>query len=150
MDAWLRGHYKRAVLAVVPLAVVIIAGIAYHLVQKAAGGVNPWPMLAIAYGSAFVATLVIALASSGTRWEAGRGEWGAGIVLGLAALGIEAGFFFLYRSGWPLASASVIANIAVNAVLAIVAIVAFHEHISAARAAGLVLAAAATLLIARG
>lgn len=137
-------------LAVLPLAVVIVAGIAYHLVQKAAGSVSPWPMLTIAYGSAFAVTLVIALASGGARWQAGRGEWGAGIALGIAALGIEAGFFFLYRSGWPLASASVIANIAVNAVLAIIAILAFHEHISAARAAGLVLAAAATFLIARG
>lgn len=137
--------------AVFPLFVIIVSGIVYHLVQKAAGGVSPWPMLAIAYGGAFATTLIIALASGDSaRWQVGRGEWFAGLALGLAALGIEAGFFFIYRAGWPLGSASVIANLSVTAVLALVGVIAFGEHVTMARAAGLVLAGGGVTLIARG
>ena len=133
-----------------PLAVVIVSGVVYHLAQKSSGAVRPWPMLAVAYGAAFALSLVLALASrNGERWQSGR-EHTAGLLLGLAAFGIEAGFFFIYRSGWALATASVVANVAVTATLATVGILVFGEALTAARAAGLVLAALGAVLIVRG
>lgn len=137
--------------AMLPLAIVIASGIVYHLAQKASGALTPWPTLAIAYGAAFALTLGLALTGrDAARWQLGRGEYTAGLVLGLAVLGIEGGFFFIYRAGWPLASASVIANISVTAILAVVGIIGFGEHLTAVRAAGLALAAAGAALIARG
>jgi len=137
-------------LAALPLATVIAAGIVYHLAQKAADGASPWPMLAVAYGAAFALTVVLALLSDDQRWQPSRADYIAGLLLGLAAFGIEAGFFFVYRAGWPLASASMIANISVAAVLAVIGIVAFGEQLTAPRAAGLALAAAGAALLARG
>lgn len=137
--------------AVLPLLIVIASGIVYHLAQKAAGAASPWPMLVVAYGVALVLTLGLALGSRDVvRWQPSRGEWTTGLLLGLAAFGIEAGFFFIYRAGWPLASASVISNVVVTATLALVGIFVFGEHLSAGRAAGLALAAAGAALIARG
>lgn len=136
--------------AALPIAIVIVSGIVYHLAQKVAGAARPWPMLAVAYGAAFAISVVLALAEGDVlRWQPGR-ERSAGLLLGLAAFGIEAGFFFIYRAGWPLASASVITNVSVTAILAVVGIIVFGEHLSLVRAVGLVLAATGATFIARG
>jgi len=135
--------------AAFPLAIIIVSGIVYHLAQKGSGAASPWPLLATAYGAAFALAIALALVSQQpARWRPGR-EGTAGLLLGLAAFGIEAGFFFIYRAGWPLASASVISNIAVTAVLAVVGILAFGEHLSAMRVGGLVLAAAGVTMLVR-
>ncbi len=133
------------------LAIVVASGIVYHIAQKASGAVSPWPMLVVAYGAALALAIGLALASGDVaRWHLGRAEWTAGLLVGLAAFGVEAGFFFLYRSGWPLASASVIANASSTAVLALVGIIVFREHVTAVRAAGIVFAAGGAAMIARG
>jgi drug/metabolite transporter (DMT)-like permease len=136
--------------ALFPLAVVIVSGIVYHLAQKASGPATPWPMLAVAYGAAFAVAVTVTRSAGGAGWQPSRAEWVAGLLIGLAAFGIEAGFFFIYRAGWPLASASVIANLAVTASLALVGVTLFGEHLSLSRAAGLALAAGGATLIARG
>jgi drug/metabolite transporter (DMT)-like permease len=136
--------------AVLPLVIVIVSGIVYHLAQKVSSAAQPWPMLAVAYGAAFAITAVLAVVShDDARWNTGR-ERAAGLLIGLAALGIEAGFFFIYRSGWPLASASVIANVSVTVILAVVGILVFGERLTAFRGTGIALAAAGAALIARG
>jgi drug/metabolite transporter (DMT)-like permease len=131
-----------------PIITVIVAGIVYHLAQKTSGAASPWPLLAIAYGMALAMTLAVALTSPmPAHWPPTRGVWVAGIFLGLAAFGIEAGFFFIYRAGWPLASASVIASISVTGVLALVGFAVFGEQLTASRLIGLALAMGATILI---
>jgi len=132
----------------IPLVVVIASGIVYHVAQKISDAPKPWPMLAVAYGAAFAISSVLAFTSTDvTRWN--ERERSAGLLIGLAALGIEAGFFFIYRSGWPLASASVITNVAVTVILAIVGIVVFGERMTAFRGVGILLAATGAALIAR-
>lgn len=151
MDAWPAGPYGHRMSAAILLSIIVTSGIVYHIAQKSSGAVSPWPMLVIAYGAAFALSVALALASGDpARWHMGRAEWTAGVLVGLAAFGVEAGFFFLYRSGWPLASASVIANASTTAVLAIVGIVVFREHLTAVRAAGIMFAAGGAAMIARG
>src|SRR5262249_15447121 len=134
-----------------PLAVVIVSGIVYHLAQKASGASRPWPMLAVAYGAAFALAVALSLAQgdAAARWQPGR-ERAAGLLIGLAAFGIEAGFYFIYRAAWPLASASVIANVTCTIALALVGAIVFGEPLGAGRAAGIALAATGAALIARG
>jgi drug/metabolite transporter (DMT)-like permease len=133
------------------LAALIVSGVVYHLAQKVSGAASPWPMLAVAYGAAFAVALALALrAGSGGRWQPGRGEMLAGLLIGLAAFGVEASFFFLYRSGWPLATASVIASVSVTAILAVIGIALFGEHLTLARLAGIAFAVGGAGLIARG
>jgi hypothetical protein len=142
--------YVLVMSSLVLLVTVIVSGIVYHLAQKLAVASTPWSMLAIAYAMALMMTVGLAIASGEALRMPARGVWLAGLVIGLAAFAIEAGFFFLYRWGWPLASASVIASISVTAILALIGIVAFGESMTAGRGLGLVLAACAAALIARG
>lgn len=137
--------------SVLLLAAVIVSGVVYHLAQKASGAASPWPMLAVAYGAAFALALALALrGAGGARWQPGRGELVAGLLIGLAAFGVEASFFFLYRSGWPLATASVIASTSVTAVLAVIGIALLGEQMTLLRIAGIACAVAGAGLIARG
>ena len=130
------------------LFAVIAAGVIYHLAQRASSAASPWPMLAVGYGVAFAMTLVLAIGSGGALPT--RGEATGGALIGLSAFAIEAGFFFIYRAGWPLASASVIAGVSTTALLALIGILVFGDELSATRATGLVLAAGAATLISRG
>jgi drug/metabolite transporter (DMT)-like permease len=151
LDAYHQDPYGLDMRTAAPLVIVIVASVVYHLAQKSAGAASPWVMLAIAYGLAFALALGLALASGApARWTPARGEWIGGAAVGLAAFGIEAGFFFLYRSGAPLASVSVIASSAVTVVLALVGITLFGEPLSTTRAAGILLAGGAATLIAQG
>jgi len=121
----------------------------YHLVQRVSGhaAASPWPMLTVAYGIGFAVAMTVTLLSPHV---VSRSDRITGLLLGLAALGIEAGIFFVYRAGWPLASASVISNAVVTLVLATIGILAFGEHLTVARGAGIALAVAGATLIARG
>jgi drug/metabolite transporter (DMT)-like permease len=128
------------------LVTVIVAGVVYHLAQKTSSAASPWPMLAVGYGLAFVISLALA---SSEGWPS-PGETLGGLLLGLAAFGIEAGFFFLYRTGSPIGSTSVIAGVSVTATLALIGVLVFGEDLSAMRASGVVLAVGAAALIVRG
>jgi drug/metabolite transporter (DMT)-like permease len=131
------------------LVLVIVSGVLYHLAQKAGSSGRPWPMLAVAYGIAFAIALGLAVTSNVGRGQPAR-ERGIGVVLGLAMLGIEAGLYVVYRTGWPLATASVIANVAVTAALAALGIILYGDQLTALRGLGLVLAVSGAALIARG
>ena len=85
-----------------PLVVIIVAGIAYHVAQKSLSAASPWPILTVAYGVAFALSLGLALTQGGPV-RARPMPYLAAVLVGLAAFGIEAGFFFLYRAGWKLA-----------------------------------------------
>jgi drug/metabolite transporter (DMT)-like permease len=68
-------------------------------------------------------------------------------LLGLSAFGIEAGFFYLYRTGSPIASTSVIASVSVTAILALVGVLVFGERLTLMRGTGLALAVGAALMV---
>jgi drug/metabolite transporter (DMT)-like permease len=130
------------------LVTVILSGVVYHLAQKTAGGGLPWPMLSIAYGAAFLASALLAVFTGGD----GRGLLGQGItglLVGLGAFGVEAGFFFVYRSGWPLSTTSLVSSLSIAVLLALLGVVAFGEPMSSSRAVGLALALGGVVLMAR-
>lgn len=133
-----------------PLGLVIAGGVAYHLGQKAAGGGNVWRVLVVAYGAAFALSLALWLCSPASARPPQRAELGAAVVIGLAALAIEAGFFLAYRSGWAVGTTSLISTVACSTVLALLGVLAFGESFGLARAGGVVLAGAGAFFIVRG
>jgi drug/metabolite transporter (DMT)-like permease len=144
-----RTRKVRLVTAPLSLAIVIVSGVLYHLAQKTAQVERPWAMLAVAYGCGFAIALVLAIADGSSAPRLAR-TGGSGLVLGLAALGIEVGLFYVYRSGWPLATASVISNVTVTALLATIGVIVFGEHLSGLRLVGIALALGGGVLIVRG
>jgi drug/metabolite transporter (DMT)-like permease len=149
LDTWINEADIGLVSAYLPLVAVIVSGVVYHCAQKTAGAAHPWPILSVAYGAAFAVTTALALASGpAPGLGLARSTALTGVLIGLAAFGIEAGYFFVYRSGWPLSSASIVASLSITLVLALFGVLRFGEELSAARAVGLGLAAIGLVLIA--
>ena len=138
--------------APIALVTIILSGVVYHLTQKTTAVALPWPMLSVAYGAAFVLATALAVAT-GTGPGETRGalvHGVTGLLIGLAAFGVEAGFFFVYRSGWPLSTTSLVSSLSIAILLALLGVVGFGEHLSASRALGLALAPGGVVLMARG
>lgn len=136
--------------ALVPLALIIVGGVAYHLAIRAAAGGSPWAVLTPAYGLAFlVCALLWARAGRGAGLPA-RGALGVAVVLALSLVAIEGGYFLAYRSGWAMSNAAALTNTALVAALAIVGVLVLGESLDRTRALGLGTAALGVWLVVRG
>jgi hypothetical protein len=132
---------------------VVVAGLTgYHLAQRSIGeGVKPVPLFAFVYGAAALVMLagltfdgtgaLRSVGSSATRWE----SW----VLVASVAGIELGVYAMYRTGWGISTASVTSQAIVAAILVLVGLVAFGEHLTASRSAGLAMCVVGAGLVAR-
>ncbi|MDZ7632163.1 MAG: hypothetical protein U5K74_12670 [Gemmatimonadaceae bacterium] len=74
---------------------------------------------------------------------------GSTILVALGAVAIELGFLLVYRAGWAISVAPLLANSLVALVLLGIGAVAFREPITMARAAGIVLCVVGLWLVAR-
>ena len=119
--------------------VVVAASVLYHVGQKSAGDArSPYAVLAVAYAVALALTLALWMA---TEWPAGGGtgpwrlRWG--LLIGVAIVGIEAGFALAYRVGWSLSTTALLANTSVGVLLAVTGFVVLREDPSGTRLAGM-------------
>jgi uncharacterized membrane protein len=134
------------------LALVVVGNVIYQLGQRAIPrDANPVVATLAAYVVAMVVTLGtipffargVAL---GSAWQKLNGST---ILVGVGAVVIELGFLLVYRAGWGISTAPLLANSIVALVLLGIGAVAFREPITMARAAGIVLCLAGLWLVAR-
>lgn len=135
---------------VLPLALVIGGGIAYHLALRSAASVSPWSILTPAYGLAFLLCAALWWRSGKVTVAVPPSVWGVAGVLALALVAIEGGYLWAYRSGVAMSNATALTNTAVIAVLAVIGVAVLGESWSAGRAAGLSAAVAGVWLVVRG
>lgn len=127
-------------MARVAILLVIVGNVVYHLGQRSIPrDANPLIANLAAYLVAIVLTLVmLPFVAPGTPLvPAFRGLNWSTFLVGTGILVIELGFLLAYRSGWPLSSASMVANLCVAVIFLGIGVVAFKEHWSAGRTAGL-------------
>ena len=132
-----------------PLLLAIAGTVTYHLAQKAVPeDASPFGVIALAYLVGFVCALGALLASGGAGTETARMAWKPAVVLGLGALVIEVGYLLAYRAGWPISTVSLIANVAVAAILLGVGIFVYRETLTLAQWSGVALCVVGLGLIA--
>lgn len=68
-------------------------------------------------------------------------------VLGLAIVGLEAGYVFLYRAGWKVSSGALTANICLAVALLIIGYLLYKETITIKQLAGVVVCGVGLFLI---
>jgi drug/metabolite transporter (DMT)-like permease len=136
-----------------PMILIVASFAAYHLVTKTLrADIPPFVFLCAVYAVSLAASAVLALTgasqtaapSAGLAWR----DLVPVAVLGLALVGIEAGFILAYRAGWPVSLAPTIANVSVAVVLLPVAVLMLRETLSGLNLAGLALAVAGLALMA--
>ncbi|MEA4807187.1 EamA family transporter [Acetobacterium wieringae] len=123
-----------------PLLVIVFANVIYHnLVKITPPEANAYLSMGIAYGMAMLTTFLLYFANGPKFAEDFSNLNPVSYLLGIAIVGIELGYLFLYRSGWKISSGSLIANISVALLLIIAGIIFYHEHISLKELLGIAL-----------
>ncbi len=66
---------------------------------------------------------------SNVFFEISKLNW-TSVILALAIVGLEVGYVFVYRAGWTVSTASVVANIGLACVLIVVGYFLYRENVS--------------------
>ena len=127
-----------------PLGLIICSNVCYHLSSRCASRtVNPFAALVVAYlvGAAGALALYLATERSGLHSLATQVRelnW-ANYLLGLAIIGLEGGFLYLYRCGWSVSVGPILSYTGLAVALLLVGALLFHEHVGWRQIAGTVL-----------
>lgn len=135
------------------MGLVILSSIFYHVSQKAIPKtLNPLISMSITYATALLVTLMLVALmpaeKSGFTVQLRTINW-ATYVLGFAIVGLELGFLLVYRTGWNISVAAILATVIVTVLMIPVGVLLFKEPFSGTKALGIVLSIAGIILINR-
>lgn len=133
-----------------PVAMIVASNIAYNLLTRATPqGVNPYFSLLGTYlvSAAAAAGMYLLTRQGTTAAENFRQMDWTSWALGLALVGLETGYIYLYRAGWKLSLGSLVANITLAVILLLIGLVVFRETITLRQWAGVALCVGGLLLL---
>lgn len=116
-----------------PILIVILSNTFYNVCMKSMpSDVNPFGALMVTYLVAAIISAIIfvyMVGPSNVIFEISKFNW-TSIILAIAIVGLEVGYVFVYRAGWSVSTASVVANIGLACVLIGVGYLLYKENIS--------------------
>ncbi|MCQ2515888.1 MAG: EamA family transporter [Saccharofermentans sp.] len=138
----------------IPVFIVVISNTIYHICAKSAPeGIDTFASLTITYliGALFSLALYIITKTANHQQlsllsEYKQLNW-ASIVLGLAIVGLEAGFMLMYKVGWTVSTAQIVTSAFLAVVLVIVGYFLFKESVSIQKIAGVAICLVGLFLI---
>ena len=133
-----------------PLILIVLSNVFYQVSAKSVpDGMNPFASLTITYliGAmvAFVFYIVINKDVNIIQ-EYHKANW-APFVLGLSVMGLEVGFIYAFKAGWPVSTAQIVQAAIVAVVLIFVGFGIYHESITWNKVIGIVVCLAGLGLI---
>ena len=135
-----------------PILVVVGSNTVYNIMTKSTPeNVNPFISLALTYVVAAISCIIIFFTTAGDRniisalSKTNFTAW----ILGVAIVGLEVGYIFIYRAGWRVSSASLVANISLAVILLVVGVVMYKESISIKQIIGVCMCGIGLCLIAK-
>ena len=135
-----------------PMLIVVCANTVYNVSTKSTpADINSFASLTVTYTIAAVSSLILFFITAENRdlaSELTKINWTA-FLLGIAIVALEFGFICIYRAGWKISVASLVANISLACILLLIGILLYRETISAKQVIGMVLSAAGLILIAK-
>ncbi len=133
-----------------PILIVVGANTLYHICAKSTpSDISPFASLAISYTIAAIVSLGCFLLTSEQKnilLEAGKANW-ATIALSASIVFLEFGYICVYRAGWKVSVASLVANLSVACILLFAGILLYKEVITLRQLAGIAVCATGLLLI---
>lgn len=134
-----------------PLLLIVGSNVIYNLTTKnTPHSVDPFLSLTVTYVIAAGASLSLYLFSNGGAKELGAGLAELNLtsfLLGLAVVGLETGYIYLYRAGWDMGKGPLTANIALTTILIIIGGLFFAETISPKQFVGILICFLGLILI---
>lgn len=134
----------------IPIIIAIASTVFYHLALKAIPPmVNPITSLIVTYlSAAMVSILVFFIYPSKVGFlESFKGINWSSYILALSIVGIEIGFLLIYRIGGNVASTALFINTTVVIFLVLIGFIYYHEKISFANIAGILLCIIGIILV---
>ena len=133
-----------------PLLLIVGSNCFYNICTKSMPqGMNAFGALTVTYlvGAVLCAVIfVISVKPSGVMAELTKMNW-TSFVLGIAIVGLEAGYVFLYRNGWKISNGALTANICLAIALLVIGFIIYKETISVKQIIGVVVCGIGLFLI---
>ncbi|MBQ7020879.1 MAG: EamA family transporter [Phascolarctobacterium sp.] len=133
-----------------PVLVVVGANTIYNISTKSTpANVNAFASLAMTYVMAALSSVVLFFLTSDSKnllAELAKTNWTA-YALGVAIIGLEFGYICIYRAGWKIGVASLVANISLACVLLVVGYFFYKEVITLKQLLGMGVCAIGLMLI---
>ncbi|MBO5168897.1 MAG: EamA family transporter [Phascolarctobacterium sp.] len=133
-----------------PVLVVVGANTIYNISTKSTpANVNAFASLAMTYVMAALSSVVLFFLTSDSKnllAELAKTNWTA-YALGVAIIGLEFGYICIYRAGWKIGVASLVANISLACVLLVVGYFFYKEVITLKQLVGMGVCALGLMLI---
>lgn len=137
-----------------PLLLVVLSSVGYQVGLKEVSGVgDPMISLLVTYLAASVVSFVIYFFQSLGKESFLRGVLSvnlSAIGLGLAIVGIEVGTLFMYRAGWAVNVAFVVANSLIVAALMLTGFLLYKEKLTLRQLIGVGISLVGILCIVMG
>ena len=122
-----------------PMLIVVTANTFYNIIAKhTPEDVNAFFTLTVTYLTAAVISFVIFLftSNSSVSEQVTRINWTA-FAFAASILWLEVGYIFIYRAGWKVSMASLVANISLACVLLVVGYFVYREQLSTRQLIGI-------------
>lgn len=135
-----------------PIALIVASNTIYHICCKSVPeSMDTFASLTVTYfAGAVVCAVLYFLFSKGGNilTEYKKLNW-APIALGVAIVGLEAGYMFAYKAGWTVNSAQIVQSALLAVVLLAVGRLLYREPVTPTKIAGLVVCLGGLYLITR-
>ncbi len=125
-----------------PIALAVGSNIIYHICTKSApDSVDPLASLTVTYlvAAAASAALYFLLNKNGSIISEYKGLNWSPFVLGVVIVGLEAGFIYAYKAGWPVSTASIVQSSFLALALIVVGVLLYKETIAWNKIVGIVI-----------
>ena len=125
-----------------PIALVIGSNIVYQLCTKSSPeAMHPMATLTVTYTVGAVCSLLLYFfmeKGGNILREYTRLNW-APFVLGLVIVGLEVGYIYAYKAGWPVSTAATVQSAFLAVALAVIGGLVYHEPITESKILGVVI-----------
>lgn len=125
-----------------PMALLILSNTVYQVCAKSMPqDLDPFASLTITYLIAAAASLVLFLAlgdGASLLSEYRRANW-TPFALGVVIVGLEAGWIFAYKAGWPVSTGFIVQSAFLAAALLVVGKILFHETLTWNKIVGVII-----------
>ena len=133
-----------------PLGLVVISNVFYQICAKSVPDkMNPLASLTITYVVGAIASLVLYYAlnrGENIIMEYQKTNW-APFILGIVIVGLEVGYIYAYKAGWPVSVAQIVQSAVLAVILIFVGYMLYKEAITWNKIVGIIICLAGLGLI---
>lgn len=135
-----------------PILLVVGANTFYNICAKSTpSDINAFASLSITYFVASIMSIILFFITGSSlklTLEFAKANW-TSFILGISIVALEFGYVSLYRAGWKVSEASLVANIILACVLLFVGLILYKEDVSLRQVAGMIICGVGLFLISK-